>query len=145
MAEHDRKPWAGGGNLGHAVLPIVLAGTAHHEEIALTEVPCPRPPATKGAHLEGARLTGADDRHRRILEPMTLSIRVPGNRVATVAIQVEPDRVERSGIVVRECSTGLGQYRQRLGVWQQGRPPGSQSRLGKATVVHGDLALGPRQ
>ena len=83
------------GNLGHAMLPVVLAGTAHHEEVAVTEVPRPRRPAADGTHLERTRLAGADDGDRRILEPVPLAVGVPCHRVVTVAVQVEPDRVER--------------------------------------------------
>ena len=39
VAEHDRQTRSGDGDLWHAVLPIVLAGATHHEQIAVTELP----------------------------------------------------------------------------------------------------------
>ena len=39
VAEHDRQPRTGGGDLGNTMLPIVLARAAHHEQIAMTQLP----------------------------------------------------------------------------------------------------------
>src|SRR4051794_3942030 len=108
MAEHDGKSRTGRSNLGYAVLPIVLARTAHHEQIALSEVPRPGPPATDRTYPELSWFAGADDGHGRILEMKTFTIGVPGNRIPAVAIQVEPDRVERPGVVARQRSTCVG-------------------------------------
>ena len=97
----DRGPCACG-HLRHAVLPVVLAGAAHHEQVAVAELPadCDGPPAF-GRSWNGRGVPMLTMATTRVLVLEALTVGVPGDRVAAVAVEVEPDRVERPVVVLR--------------------------------------------
>ena len=148
VAEGDADAGPGGGDLGHGVLPVVLDGPAHDEEIALAEEERQRRAATPGPQQEraGARPTLT----------MTTSgsacvvahpVAVPRHAVATVAVEVQARRCRTGGRSAGATHVGhLGQHRQRqrraaVGL---GPPPGEPG-LVDHPVVHGHPALAPRR
>ena len=70
VSEGDRESWPGRPTtLGDAVLPFVLAGTTHHQQVAVPQPPGERCPAVLAvfgiavsAHLERPALADAQDR-----------------------------------------------------------------------------------
>ena len=80
-----------------------------------------------------------------ILELEALPIAVPGDRVVTVAIEVEPDRVERPRICWVKAARASASTGKTSRVGRRRVPPGCEARLGQPAVVHRDLSLVPRQ
>ena len=83
---------------GHAVLPVVLAGAAHHEQVAAPEVERAGLTAAAGPDAQRAGRADADDGHDRVVDRVAVAVAVPRDRVVAVAVAVEADRVERLGV-----------------------------------------------
>ena len=117
-------------DLGHRVLPVVLAGAAHHEQVAVAERPAQRgatatraEPERRGAPRLTIAMTGVGD-------DVTVAVAVPGHRVVAVAVEVEADRVERFAVAVGEQLSGCrgGSASARAGRSQRSTTPTAAAR-----------------
>ena len=94
---HTDSRAASTGLLGHRVLPIVLAGPAHNHQVPVTkaELMGSLPPWSE---QEPPPTAERNRSHQRVLVGVRC-VAVPGHAVAAVAVQVDPDPVERDAIV----------------------------------------------
>src|SRR5262245_30491893 len=81
VAERDRDPRSGVAHLRDAVLPVVLAGAAHHEEIAVTDVVADRAATRARPQPERPPRPDADDGDVELRQFRTAQVAVPGDRV----------------------------------------------------------------
>ena len=76
--------------LGHRVFPRALARAAHHQQVSVAEGEADTP-ATDAAGAAAGGLAQRDDRDHRVLGPAAADgVAVPGDAVATVAVEAEP-------------------------------------------------------
>ncbi len=140
---HTDSRAAGTGLLGHRVLPIVLAGAAHDNEVPVTEAELMGGPSPAWSEQEPPTTAERDRSHQRVLVSMPIAVAVPGDAVATVAVQVDPDPIERDAIAIRQRGGDGAQRGRHLRSVDVGIPARSQARLDDLLVVHVDLALPP--
>ena len=89
-------PRAGGGDLGHGVLPGALAGAAHHEQVAVAHRERQRRATAAGPQGQPAGVAeGHDGDHGVLAVAPPDAVAVPGHRVATVAVEAAAGRHER--------------------------------------------------
>ena len=124
------------------MLPVMLARTSHHEEISVAEFVADRRAAVARPEPERAASSDADDGDVRFRETRAAQVAVPGDGVVSVAVPVEPDRVELHAVVRAQRSARRAEHRERLPAGRAA-PPRRQSRFGEAPVVHRDDALMP--
>ena len=123
---------------------MVLAGATHDEQVAATEVVADRTPPAARAETEWAAIADADDGDVGLGQPRAAQIAVPRHGVVTVAIPVEPDRVELDSIARAEGPAGVAEDGQRLAAGGT-TPPRRQPWLGEPALVHRHGALLPGQ
>ena len=97
---------------GHGVLPVVLDGAAHHEQIALAEEERERVAATARSQQERPGRPDADDGDERIDLGVAHAIAVPGHAVRPAPVVVAADRVELPAVVARQRPADLLQQRE---------------------------------
>src|SRR4051794_34351508 len=92
------------------MLPVHLASTAHHEQVARCRRNVDRSATTLRAQEEGPLRTEGDDRDASIAELAQLAVGVPGDAVIAVAVVVAANRAQRYAETAFEAG---GQQRKR--------------------------------
>jgi hypothetical protein len=128
-------------HLRDVVLPVHLAPTAHHEQIARTGHEVARTPTTTGSQQERAPAAQGEDRDTRVLELAQLSIAVPGDAVVPVAVVVESDT--EKGHLVAPFERGLHGRERGVGQRFGRRIPTRQARVVDHALVHPTFPLRP--
>src|SRR6202012_5497230 len=87
------------GLLGHGMQPVLLAATAHDDQVAARRLKDRAPAAVARAQEEAARRAQAEHGHDALVSFARGPIAVPARAVALVAIEVEPQSVVGNPIV----------------------------------------------
>src|SRR3954447_2582772 len=132
--------------LGDAVFPRALARAAHHDQVAVPQGETQALSATDGAEQErtrGAERHDGDHGVRR--PPASDAVAVPGDAVATVAVQAhtctDESLAQFRAVVAVEVLAGLGEQRVRQRL--VAAVPAQQPRDGDLPLVHLPAVLPP--
>ena len=109
--------------LGDGVLPLVLAGAAHHEQVATARGEGAGGRAGRaGAEQEAAPLPQRHRHDQRVGQRLAVGVAVPGDPVPPVAVEVDVHRVEVDPVALGHRHPHLLQRRRQVG---ERRPPTS--------------------
>ena len=128
MTKRDADSWSGLGDLGDAVKPRALARSAHDHKVPHAEVEGELRSPFAGTHGEAPGVPKRDRGNDRIDDAPGNVISVPGDGVATVAVEVRAHRIEFAPVPVRDQLTHpVDDPREIAVAWRVG-PAGDQTR-----------------
>jgi len=131
--------------LGNGMLPVMLRGSAHDQEVPRMQRPGGRHLSLTGerlvAHDEAAGATEADDGHQGVDVGTTDSVGVPSHTVRPVAIEVAEQAGEATQVVLFQYRDDVGDHSgyQRVIEFEPRRQP----RFVEPLSVHEPLTLTP--